>query len=302
MVAVDLLLHLRGFVAVADQLSVSRAAEELGVDQPLLSRRLRALEDHLGAQLIDRSRRQITLSVAGTALLPRARALIDQADHLVAGVSATSEPAFQLSVPSSVEPDALARLVGVLHRQRIETRVTSEGDREGADRAGWRVERTSSTAADWTVELGVSTAEELRGRGVRLGDLRPRRGDRGRELLITDEDDHPAFLDAVRMVADRSGVSPRLIRSTTIPVARAALIADRAVIITSRRSAERDGLHWVRLLDPELKRWFRLIERDPIPPALAEPSLRRQLLTMLGLVLGVDAAGPAAEDDLWGRP
>ncbi len=34
---VDLLLHLRGFVAVADQLSVSRAAEEIGVDQPLLA-------------------------------------------------------------------------------------------------------------------------------------------------------------------------------------------------------------------------------------------------------------------------
>ncbi|SDT01922.1 LysR family transcriptional regulator [Microlunatus soli] len=299
----DLLLHLRGFVAVADQLSVSRAAEELGVDQPLLSRRLRALEDHLGVRLVDRSRRQIALSDTGAALLPRARALLDQADHLVAGVTAISTPAFRLTVPGSVEPDVLARLVGMLQRQRIETRVVAGDDHELPESPGWRIEHTTSTAADWTVELGISGTIGSRSNGVRIGDLRPHRGSRQhRELLITDEDDHAGFLDAVRTVADRSGVSPRLIRRTTSAIARAGLIADQAVIITSRRNAERHGLNWTRLLDPELKQWFRLIERDPIPSALQDGPLRQRVLTMIGVVLGAASSTPDTGADRWDTP
>ena len=47
----DLLVHLETFVAVAEERSFSRAAEALGIAQPLLSRRVKSLEDHLGGEL-----------------------------------------------------------------------------------------------------------------------------------------------------------------------------------------------------------------------------------------------------------
>jgi DNA-binding transcriptional LysR family regulator len=305
---VDLLLHLRGFVAVADELSVSRAAELLAVDQPLLSRRIRALEAHLDTQLVDRSRRQIALTEAGTALVPRARSLLDQAAHLVDDVAVGTSCRFGLTVPRSIEPAALARLVRLLRDQRVDAVVSSEDDHAGAPESGWWVERTAEQAADWTVDLGVvSNGQHAIGdRGsLWLGELRPRRGRPARELLIT-EDDDPSLVDTVRQIADRSGMSPRLVRRTTSEIAYAELLADRAMIITSRRTADRDKLAWTRLADPGMQRWFRLIERAPIPESLVAGELRDRVLTMLGIVLGAELPPNSRDDharqDHWGRP
>lgn len=68
----DLLVHLETFVAVAEERSFSRAAEAQGIAQPLLSRRVRTLEDSLGGELFDRSRRQIEITAFGELLLPHA--------------------------------------------------------------------------------------------------------------------------------------------------------------------------------------------------------------------------------------
>lgn len=59
------LRHLRYFVAVARSASFSRAAEQLHIAQPPLSRQIRQLEDDIGAQLIDRSARPLQLTPAG---------------------------------------------------------------------------------------------------------------------------------------------------------------------------------------------------------------------------------------------
>lgn len=67
---------LRYFVAVAEQLHFTRAAESLYVSQPALSKQIRALERQLGAPLFDRDRHGVRLTPVGTALLPHARAVI----------------------------------------------------------------------------------------------------------------------------------------------------------------------------------------------------------------------------------
>lgn len=59
------LRHLRYFSAVARELSFSRAAEQLHIAQPPLSRQIRELEEALGAQLLDRSSRPLRLTPAG---------------------------------------------------------------------------------------------------------------------------------------------------------------------------------------------------------------------------------------------
>ncbi|MGE2716219.1 LysR family transcriptional regulator [Mycolicibacterium litorale] len=73
---------LRYFTAVAEAGTVSAAAAALHVTQPGLSRQLRRLERELGVALFDRISGRLTLSAAGRALLPRARDVIAQAEHL----------------------------------------------------------------------------------------------------------------------------------------------------------------------------------------------------------------------------
>jgi DNA-binding transcriptional LysR family regulator len=73
------LRHLRYFVAVADELSFTKAAAKLHVAQPALSRQVRQLEEELGTQLFDRNRRAVTLTTAGSAFLAEARSLLERA-------------------------------------------------------------------------------------------------------------------------------------------------------------------------------------------------------------------------------
>lgn len=74
------LRQLRYFVTVADELNFGRAAERLRIAGPSLSQQIKALERDLKVQLFDRDRRSVALTAAGSALLPRARALIGEAD------------------------------------------------------------------------------------------------------------------------------------------------------------------------------------------------------------------------------
>ena len=67
---------LRYFVAVAEELHFTRAAEKLYVSQPALSKQIRALERQLGAELFRRDRQGVALTAAGAALLPYAQRVL----------------------------------------------------------------------------------------------------------------------------------------------------------------------------------------------------------------------------------
>jgi DNA-binding transcriptional LysR family regulator len=73
------LADLTCFLAVADELHFGRAARRLDMLPATLGRRLRALEDHLGATLVQRTTRQVSLTAAGQELLPEARRLLADA-------------------------------------------------------------------------------------------------------------------------------------------------------------------------------------------------------------------------------
>lgn len=72
------LRDLRYFVAVAEDLSFTRAAERLYVSQPALSKQVRALERQLGFPLFERRAREVVLTPQGAALLPQARMMADE--------------------------------------------------------------------------------------------------------------------------------------------------------------------------------------------------------------------------------
>ena len=73
------LRQLHYFLAVAERLSITRAAEDLRMAQPALSQAVSKLERHLGVPLFDRSHRRLRLTAAGTTLVPEARALLGRA-------------------------------------------------------------------------------------------------------------------------------------------------------------------------------------------------------------------------------
>jgi monoterpene epsilon-lactone hydrolase len=77
------LRHLRAFVAVADELNFGRAAARLYLSQPALSRQIRSLERLVGCDLVRRSTHRVELTLAGEALLERARGLLRDVDEAV---------------------------------------------------------------------------------------------------------------------------------------------------------------------------------------------------------------------------
>src|SRR5271154_620377 len=77
------LRHLRAFVAVADELNFGRAATRLYLSQPALSRQIRSLERLVGCDLLRRSTHRVELTLAGEALLDRARGLLREVDEAV---------------------------------------------------------------------------------------------------------------------------------------------------------------------------------------------------------------------------
>lgn len=90
---VDLDLRLvRYFIAVAEHRHFGRAAADLRIAQPSLSRQVRSLEQQLGARLLDRTPQGTRLTEAGEIFLPRAKALLRSAAQAAAATRAAAQP------------------------------------------------------------------------------------------------------------------------------------------------------------------------------------------------------------------
>ena len=99
----DHLGAIRTFVEIADQGSLTRAAEALDLSRAMVSRHLEGLERWLGARLLHRTTRRVSLSDAGQEVLPRLRQMLELASDVqaVAGARRT-EPAGRLRITTSL--------------------------------------------------------------------------------------------------------------------------------------------------------------------------------------------------------
>lgn len=74
---------LRYFLAIAKEGNITKAAERLHITQPTLSRQIMDLEKELGIELINRSKKQITLTNSGFLFQQRAREIVDLSDKTI---------------------------------------------------------------------------------------------------------------------------------------------------------------------------------------------------------------------------
>lgn len=80
-------LDLKAFLAVLDLGSFNEAARQLNLSQPALSRRIKGLEEAVGAQLIERTTRHVAPTQIGRELLPLVRRLVDEFEDSILSIS-----------------------------------------------------------------------------------------------------------------------------------------------------------------------------------------------------------------------
>ncbi len=102
------LTALRAFEAVCRRLSITAAAEELGVTPGAVSQSVKALEDYLGRPLLERTPRGLVLSEAAEAALP---ALIEGFDRLAEGAKRLAGPERGGRLTISVAPSFAAKWI-----------------------------------------------------------------------------------------------------------------------------------------------------------------------------------------------
>ena len=110
--------QLRYLLALAQELSFTRAAAKANVAQPALSRQIRRLEDELGIALVDRTSRRVQLTAAGHRLVARATAILDEVERARAEIlQITDLSTGRLAIGTTQTPGPLniARLLRDFH-------------------------------------------------------------------------------------------------------------------------------------------------------------------------------------------
>jgi DNA-binding transcriptional LysR family regulator len=134
--------ELRYFVAVAEELHFSRAAERLGIAQPPLSRAINQLERRLGARLLERTTRGVALTGAGAVLLEEGRAALDavEAAERRTRRAAHAEPGVVLVAKAGASQELLTKLLAAYAAEpgsvAVDVQLCGPGEQEPMLRDG----------------------------------------------------------------------------------------------------------------------------------------------------------------------
>src|SRR5579863_9736422 len=104
------LRHLRYFVAVAEELNFTRAAQRLNTAQPSLSQQIKHLETEIGAPLLDRSKRHVALTAGGKIFMAEAREILARVER-AAQRAARAQPGKSAELVIGVVPAAEIKIL-----------------------------------------------------------------------------------------------------------------------------------------------------------------------------------------------
>jgi len=148
----DRLNAMRVFVTVVDLGSQSAAADHLQLSRPVVSRYLAELEDWVGARLMQRTTRKLSLTAAGQETLPRCRQLLELAGDLQAAVQQPDDApkgALRISVSTSFGQAQLVDAVAAYVRRYPGVKVELQ-----------MLDRTVNLV-DERIDLAIRTSNEL---------------------------------------------------------------------------------------------------------------------------------------------
>jgi DNA-binding transcriptional LysR family regulator len=277
------LRQLRYFVAVAEERSISRAAERLWIAQPGLSTQVRRLETELGIQLFHRHSRGVELTPAGELFLERARATLAAAEEaramgasLEAGLIGTVRLGIGTEAPARLTPPLLA----AFSHDRPDVDVTVSESYSGTlvrDLRDGRLDAVLAPSAFGSADLRSLRLEAepwvvLAAVGHPLGRPGPIPAEQldGERIVVTGHRDGAGHDRAVTDLLNGLGVAAELHRGGPGPALYAAVAAGDAVALTTAAAARGDDI-LVRPLEPTRNVSHALLWRDETPaPALAE--------------------------------
>ncbi|MEO8238176.1 MAG: LysR family transcriptional regulator [Flavobacterium sp.] len=114
------LRHLKYFLAVAEELSFTKAAEKLFISQPPLSRQIIELEEEIQAQLFNRNNKKVELTEAGKYFEKEVRELFHTLDHITSKTKKIAENVsgeFRIAYISSIYSSVISELIKHLKEQ-----------------------------------------------------------------------------------------------------------------------------------------------------------------------------------------
>lgn len=259
----------RVYTHVGDLSSMTAGAAAAGVPQPVASRRIAALEKHLGGKLFDRTGHGVTLTPLGTDMLTAARRLVNLADSMILAADRARLRPLTVAVPMGCPTRNLAVLAATVADRGVlpdfQRAAPLERERALTDRrvrAGFLP--VPAGEGTWTVELGVAGRVPVPG-PVSLSALRPSRapipGDSaqlaGRRMRVLPEDDVPHVRDTIRRAAGSAGMLPsQIIVDESEPTAVAGVLSTGDLLLCSEAEALTLRLEWTPLAVPVLSRGY----------------------------------------------
>ncbi|MEJ8661317.1 MULTISPECIES: LysR family transcriptional regulator [Streptomyces] len=281
------------FVAVAETLHFTQAAERVHVSQPSLSQQIRALEKELGAELFSRARGNVALTDAGETLLPLARRILADADtarHEVQELAQLRRGRIRLGATPSVCTGLLPDVLRAFHdlHPGIELLIEESGShdlvrelaRGALDLALVVLPLPTPSPALTTVELlqedlvvVSSAAAPAPRRPVRIADLE------GEPLVMFR---HGYDLRDLTVAACRAaGFEPAFtVEGGEMDAVLGFVRAGLGLAVVPRMVAARAGrdLRVTALARPGLRRTIALAHRSDVAPPRAARELQRMLL------------------------
>lgn len=264
---VDVLGAWRAFVNVSERGSFTEGAAATRVPQSVASRRIAALEKHLGERLFDRSSRGAMLTQFGRDILPSAKRLVHLADDMEHEAERAKLNPLRLAVPDICTVRDLARLDAEARRNGIYLDFHAAPPAERAELVRSREVRAALTVvppsdAVWSVRLGLAGATDQLAETVYVETLRAGRAaqsSRRSRIWIQPEDDVPHIRDRMFRTRDAVGLQPaQVIVSTTLTAATAEVLGSTDFLLCSVKQAEELGLHWRPVGEVRLVRSFEV--------------------------------------------
>jgi DNA-binding transcriptional LysR family regulator len=257
------LRHFRYFVAVAEELHFSRAAERLHVAQPAVSEQVRKLEEELGVTLLNRTKGKVSLTEPGAALLAEARRVLQQVDvarlatheardrtaaRLRVGYTAASLP---ISVPRALQRLAASikdleatlesgfglELIAAVRDERLDAAIVSVP----APTAGLR---TTELGHEKAVAALPASHRHAARPAIRLDQVAPDR------IVVLPREASRPFYDAVLATCRSAALSPWLVetRGTCVEPALLAVASGAGIGLLPESVADRYSTPGVRFV------------------------------------------------------